>query len=260
MMRYEYDPQLVEQATFLAARRDPGKECVLHETLDPLYKIVDAELRQRTFREVHGELFRKFDLDQIVPAYVRTFRFVNERLGRCIIREAERSRAQSVDLYRQKSADSDGVGERVLIVALCPECLLDPDRLGPWLYRQLQHVEDMVDDGFAYESELPDVPAVQQNLIRDRYAVLWDMIVEGRLVRSGKLPGSAVDGLWKPFSKAFTRDGRGPSRITFGEIMGANDLTHTQLMTWAMDPGAMVEDEKGGREGRDANAGECAMA
>jgi len=260
MMKFEYDPQLVEQATFLAARGNPGHECAMHELLDPLYRIGDAELRQRAFREAYGELFRRFKLDRIVPVYARTFPLLSGRLGRCIVREAERRRAQSADLYREKSQHCETCGERVLIIALCPECLLDQVRLRPWLNRQLRHIEDMVDERFAYECELPAGTAVQQNLMRDRYAVLWDIFVEGRLIRSGVLGSNGVGGLWQSFSTAFTCDGRAPSNDVFERLLAAENLTHTQLMSWAREPCHLLEEGEGGGHGGSESAAACVMA
>lgn len=257
-MRFEYDPNLVEQATFLAARRDPERECELHALLDPLYKFSDAELRQRAFREAHGEAFRRFGLDQIVPAHVARFELTSTRLARCIIREAERTRAQSVDLYRENPRASGGVGEQVLILALCPESFLDEGRLGPWLLRQLQHVEDMLDDQFAYECELPTASVVQQSLIRDRYAVLWDIGVESRLLRSGMICGDELEGLAKSFTKAFTHAGRVPSRAAFEMLRNAERLTHQQLLACASNPELLFDEGEGEEDG--LKVGERAFA
>lgn len=259
MMRFEYGPQLVEQATFLASRSDPERECAMHELLDPLFRIDDTESRQRAFRDAYGVLFRRFGLDEIVPAQARAFPLLRTRLGRCIVREAERRRAQSADLYRDKSKEGTNDGERVLIIALCPECLVDQDRLCPWLLRQLRHIEDMVDERFGYECELPGASAVQQNLIRDRYGLLWDIFVECRLLRSGRISGDGVGALRRSFEKAFTRDGQSPSRVDFDRLLKRDDLTHAQLMSWAAEPYLLPKEEKGGNRGEKAIV-DCIMA
>jgi hypothetical protein len=243
MIRFEYDPQLVEQATFLAARRDVKKECALHVALDRLYSIDDIELRHRFFCESHAELFRRFGLDQIVPAYIGTFRLINERLGRCIIREAERARAQSVDLYREKSLVAAERGGQVMIIALCPDSLLDGKRLGPWLYRQLQHVEDMLDERFSYEDKLPEAPAPQQNVLRDRYAAIWDIYVESRLLRSRKVVDHDCHTLWHAFCKAFSCDAVATARSAFEKLMGTDSLAHPQILAWATEPSRLLEGE-----------------
>jgi hypothetical protein len=251
MMRFEYDPRFVEEAAFLAARRDPEKECALHERLDPLYGIADAEWRQRVFREAYGELFGRFGLDRIIPAHVRTFPLMTDRIDRCIVREAVHGRAQSVDLYGKKSDDREKGRRPTLIMALCPESFVDWERISPWLYRQLRHVEDMVDDGFAYDAQLPAASPMRRNLIRDRYSVLWDLFVEGRLIRSGVLDNNAVEKLWSSFLAAFTRDGRAPSRAIFERLLTDDGLTHPRLLTWATEPGRWLADEEGKSNDRD---------
>ncbi len=243
MIRFEYDPQLVEQATFLAARQDAEKECTLHETLDRLYCIDDGELRQRLFREWNGGLFRRFGLDQVVPSYVRGFPLINGGLERCVVREADRARAQSVDLYREKSGGETALGHRVMIVALCPDAFLEPGRLGPWLYRQLQHIEDMLEERFAYEPNLPDLAAPRQNAVRDRYAAIWDVYVEGRLIRSGKLQEDNVQRLWPVFCKAFPSDAVSTVRGMFEKVLAADVLTHPQILAWATEPRRLFQGE-----------------
>lgn len=258
-MRFEYDPNFVEQATFLSAKRDPVQECASHDVLDPLYRMTDVELRRRAFRAAHGDLFRRFGLDGLVPHAVDEFPLLAEHLNCCLVREAERTRAQSVDLYTRKSDSSNEVGEPTLIIALCPESLLDHQQLTPWLRRQLQHVEDMVNERFGYDTRLPAVSPVQQNLIRDRYAVLWDIYVEGRLIRSGKLDDSAIQQLWVSFSKAFRLDGQCPSRTTFERLLETNELTHTQMMFWATNLEVFSEIVEGENHARIQESNCCAV-
>lgn len=246
MMNFEYDPQLVEQATFLAARSVPERECATHQLLDPLYRIADAESRQRAFREAYGELFRRFELDRIIPAFVLEFPLLGGRIPRCIVREAERRRAQSVDLYSDRSGGGAIGVERALIIALCPECLLEADRLRPWLIGQLRHIEDMVDERFGYKRELPGASTAQQNLIRDRYALLWDIFVEGRLIRSGMLTGDGAVGLRASFDRVFSQGGASPSRLGFEWLLDQDGLTHAQLMSWAVEPNQLLKKNKGG--------------
>lgn len=257
MIRFEYDPQLVEQATFLASRQHAERECALHEALDGLYSVDDAELRQRLFRDAYGELFRRFGLDQIVPSYVHGFPLITGGLERCIIREADRARAQSADLYRERSSGEQGRGGRVMIVALCPHVLLDPTRLEPWLNRQLQHIEDMLDERFAYDPKLPELAAPQQSALRDRYAAIWDLYVEGRLIRLGKITDDNVERLWSVFCKAFSCDSGPTARSTFEKLLARGELTHPEILVWASESGRLFQ---GDEEDVDSENEACAMA
>ncbi len=239
-MRFDYDPKLVEQATFLAARRDPEKECALHEAIDGIYKVADMELRRRTFRRTYGELFRRFGLERTVSALVSEFTLVSEKLARCVVREAERAQAQCVDLYRDKNMGGEGLGDQVLIMAVCPDALLDSTRLAPWLYRQLQHVEDMLDERFAYDPNLPPAPVMQQNIIRDRYAALWEILIEGKLRRAGKVAAHPMERLWTVFAGAFPGNGSSASRRVFDTLLTVSDYTHPQLLAWATEPASLT--------------------
>jgi hypothetical protein len=55
------------------------------------------------------------------------------------------------------------------------------------LRHELMHVADMLDPAFGYERSLPtsdDGPSAD-NIVRDRYRVLWDVTIDGRLARAG---------------------------------------------------------------------------
>ena len=54
------------------------------------------------------------------------------------------------------------------------------------LRHELTHVGDMLDPAFGYERALPpsDVGPSGDNILRDRYRVLWDVTIDGRLARA----------------------------------------------------------------------------
>lgn len=230
-IRLDYDPRFVEQATFLAARGAPERECALHEKTDPLYRIDDAELRQRAFREAYAELFRQFGLERPVTTVIMEFPLIRERLPRGVIHEADRRRSQAVDLVTENGFASSG--GRVLMIALCPEVLLDRDVLEPWLRRELLHVEDMLDEAFGYSDDVPGDSPCERNLVRERYGVLWNIYVEGRLRRMGKISSDDENRLWGLFARAFARHGQPPDYHAFARILNSDRLTHSQLMRWA---------------------------
>ena len=78
-----------------------------------------------------------------------------------------------------------------IILYLRPQSFLEADSLRALLDRELLHVADMLDPTFGYAKELPvrsEDPAYA-NLLRERYRVVWDRTIDGRLSRSGR--GSA---------------------------------------------------------------------
>jgi hypothetical protein len=92
-----------------------------------------------------------------------------------------------------------------IVVRLRPQSLLDPEGLRTLLRRELLHVADMLDPAFGYLKELPSVerdPAVV-NLLRERYRVLWDATIDGRLCREGLLGTRARAVGLSEFARAF---------------------------------------------------------
>ena len=78
-------------------------------------------------------------------------------------------------------------------------------RLRTLLRRELLHVADMLDPAFGYlqgaAQRGPD-PAVV-NLLRERYRVLWDATIDGRLCREGRLGAQARAARLAEFARAF---------------------------------------------------------
>lgn len=236
-MEFEYEPALVEQAAFLAARRDPALECDLHLAVDPLYAIPDPELRQRAFEEAYSSLFTRMGLAAVLPRLVDEFPRLTQAVGTCVVREAPRGKAQSAELLGKPVENSVAY---TLMIQLCPASLLDVVSLTPLMRRELLHASDIVDPDFGFvEEPLPGIPA-QQTLIRERYRVLWDVYVEGRLVRAGRLDGNGVPKLRTHFLHAFSVRGGQASPADFDRIVSAGRLSHRQLRDWAVSPRSVL--------------------
>jgi len=73
----------------------------------------------------------------------------------------------------------------------------------------------------------------------DRYRVLWEIYVQGRLSRDGKLGKGESTRLLNVFKHVFARQGYTPSKDVFDAIFNDNDLTHSQLLCWAKEPGTL---------------------
>ena len=237
MIRMEYDPSLVEETVFLAARRDARVECDLHEAIDPFYKIADQELRTGAFRDVAAEFFRQLRLDRVVPSFLAERPSIGQHVHACVVFEAANGKTQSADVFVKHNPACAQQVQLTLVIRVCPDSLLDVVRLAPWLRRELLHVADLVDPAFGYNGDDISGPPHQQKLTRDRYRVLWDIYVEGRLVREGWVDNEMKPRLWSAFVRGFTYQGHVPPRGKFERILGADRLTHRQLLEWACDPG-----------------------
>jgi len=108
------------------------------------------------------------------------------------------------------------------------------------------HVADMLDPAFAYSpvwpARQPDPAAI--NMQRERYRVLWDTWIDGRLARRGALPPGSRERRLAEFTAAFPVCADAARR--FEEIFDAETQTHAALLEMALNPGAQAAGETAG--------------
>lgn len=235
-MRIEYDPNLVEQAVFFASRHGQQTAEDLHATIDPLYELTEAEQREGAFRRAFSGFFVKFGLDRVLASLLDEQPLIAEGVPRCIVRKAKRQKAETAELLVQKTNHAGGAGGRTLVIQACPESLVKPEDFKLRLRRELLHVADMLDSQFDYVLEAIPGAVPKQNLIRDRYRVLWDIYVEGRLWREKKGDDSAIACLRQMLKRAFSCAEDGFLGDGFDRVFNAPVLTHRQLFGWACAP------------------------
>ncbi len=248
-MRIEYEPVLMERTVFLAARRDPQVEKDLHAIIDPLYEIPAGRERETAFQKAYASLFARLGLSAVFERLLAERPLILWRAGRCIVRDAMRPAAQSAELFVRKSAGDPPVEENTLMIQVAAASLCsvagvgtrdgEPAAFISFLRRELLHIADMLDPQFEYRTERFEGTPGRQNRIRDRYRLLWDVYVEGRLHREGMGEQSSVSRLRNCFERLFPGEpaGAGASHMpSFDAVSEATGLTHLQLMTWATQP------------------------
>lgn len=242
VIRIEYDPTLIEEATFLAARNDPRRERELHQAIDSLYKIPDEELRQQSFRQTFRDFFLEFGLDQVVSRLIEECPNIRQRVGKCIVREAARRKHESAELFVQASTPETTPSHRTLVIQACSHSFLEVESFALRMRRELRHVADMLDERFAYRREDLAGLSPQQSLMRDRYRVLWDIYVEGRLSRDGYGDEATVGRLKDTLGRVYAGYDRHACEMAFDRAFGAHSLTSQQLLDWAGNPHALVDE------------------
>jgi hypothetical protein len=238
MMTIEYEQALIEQATFLAARRDQRLEYELHQAIDPLYEISDEETRRRAFEPAFARFFAKLGLDRIVADLIAERPLVSQHVGRCVVREAPRAKVESAELFVRRAGAGSSASGRTLVIQVCPQSLVDSEPFALRMRRELLHVADMLDERFGYtpDTVAPGAPGARQSLLRDRYRVLWDIYVEGRLSRRGLSDKSMAAGVRRSLQHVFaTYDPQAVDGV-FDELFDTPTLTHDDLLARARSP------------------------
>ncbi len=221
-MNVTVDLPLVEEVVFLGLRDaaihgDRAGSTELRRRLDSIYDLpVDSPERDRAFREFHLEAFERLGHDRLLRGSLREFRLLGRVVPRASFFKAVRQREEGGDLHVRD-------GSPTAVFRVRPVAFLEPGAFEPWLRRELLHIQDMVDPDFGYRPDLGEDPgdAARFNLIRDRFAVLWQLSIDGRL----GLPSEAspVGRVFRPLEAderdALAESVRGWPRPTFDELL-----------------------------------------
>lgn len=232
------EPRLLEEATFLALRGHPElRRFDLERTR--LYGIDEAEERERRFRALHTIWFTRLDLGRPLGQALDEQPSLRSGARSCLVARTTGARDEGADLHVDPLASGAGGGPagRTLLIRLQAEAFLFPDRLLIFLRHELQHVADMLDHSFGYEPALPAAgpDPTSQRLLLDRYAVLWDITVEGRLERRGHSADGVKAIRRREFERAFpTLRERGA--LLFERLYAGDSPMHADLMAIARDP------------------------
>ncbi len=239
MSRITYAPDLVEEGVLLVERAAPaGDSRAFRRERDRIYDVPDADTREATFRSLHLRWFARFGLHLVVEPMVTGRADILDKVAGCRVSRALTRNDEGADLIDPPSVMvSDGESRPTLALRLRPPTLLEPDGLRALLLHELTHVGDMLDPAFAYERTLPlsdDGPS-GDNILRDRYRVLWDATIDGRLARGGPADARVRTARWREFAATFAMLGGGSERA-FDEWFDRIQPTHRSLVAFALAP------------------------
>ncbi|MBI4485225.1 MAG: hypothetical protein HY655_04360 [Acidobacteria bacterium] len=241
MINISYAPELVEEAVLLAERTGtPEDRCAFRRERDRLYEIADIDQREAGFRSLHRQWFTRRGLHLIVEQIVAGRADMAARVTEGRVLRALTRGEEGADLIDRVRPGSAGL-KPLLVLRLRPATLLAPDTLSALLHHELMHVGDMLDPSFGYERALPasdDGPSAD-NIVRDRYRVLWDVTIDGRLVRAGLASDAVRAARWREFSATFSMLGSRCQHV-FDEWFDRIPPEHRTLLAFALAPNGSV--------------------
>lgn len=185
-MKLHYDAELVEAVAFLEARRlEAGGQRLLARRYDcaraKLYDIADPDERTLAFYRFHEKWFREFGFEDRILDVLRQFPLIRQRAAILLLRKAVSKKDEGAELFVRPDAQN-------VVMALRAERFIGDPALDQFLRHEFCHIADMLDESFGYEPDLslPDAPPTELTLLRDRYRVLWDITIDGRLKHEGE--------------------------------------------------------------------------
>jgi hypothetical protein len=244
--RLELEPQWVEECVLLAVDRlSHDVERSFRVERDVVYEIEEEEVRESRFRTFHARWFEKLHLSDGVLQCLEEFPFVVEGTSRCVALPAVTAAEESADLHEDRQPEPPmEAAKPVLVMRLRPPTLLNAEQLADRLRHELSHVTDMLDPQFGYQKHLrsfsPELDPAFESLFRNRYRVLWDTTIDGRLAARGVLPPNVESMRKHDFLNVFPMlEDR--AEECFQHFFLCLHPHHDELVRFATQPGSPLE-------------------
>jgi hypothetical protein len=236
-MHLRYDEDLVEAAvTLCAAGGRKGVSSLqiarFNREREKLYSILDPDDRNNAFFRLHLEWFREWGMERLLTDPLNEFPLLSQALTLLAFRKSRGKNDEGTELYVNEAGTRNGV------VALRPERLREDTELAPFMRHELAHLHDMVDPAFGYLPELAlSGPSLsQQRLARERYRLLWDVSIDGRLTGRGCQTVATREQRWMEFTSAFAFWTPARQEQIFDALWINVNPTHRALEELVSDP------------------------
>ena len=233
-----YDPKLIEEVVFHAERDDYiAKE--LDEHRSRIYEVAEPNERERLFHDLYGSWFVRRGLGKVVDQALREQPMISAHVGSCYVVCATQAKEEGAELFVAPDRGLDENQRRTLRILIRPESLLKYWSAITFLRHELFHIADMLDPAFAYEPDLPktDGGPTYDTLITNRYRVLWDVTINGRMLRRGWISASIRDEQLRDLRYAFSMLEEKSGEL-FSRFFDGERPTHPELAAFAFDPRA----------------------
>jgi hypothetical protein len=228
-----FDPALVEEAVFLELKRrevsgDRRMAKAFHAQRSGLYGAGAAEERETRFRQLAERYFHELGLSALVTTRFAECPLVAAQVQVAAVQRVWSRKEEHVELYMRPTT---------LLLGLQAACYLHRDALVAFLRHELMHISDMLDPAFAYDPhpEFGGMCETEDDLVRERFRVLWNVVVDSRLRRRGWQAVAEEPRRRQEFERAFSSWLPTRRHVVFEECSTRAQCTQRELLDLAKD-------------------------
>jgi hypothetical protein len=236
-MQLRYDEDFIESAAFLCTsgkrKSVPSLQIVrFHRERERLYAILDPDERNTAFFNLHLDWFREWGLEKLITDLLKEFPLLPEKLAVLAVRKTRNKNDDGAELYVNET------GQRSAILALRPESFERDAALRDYVRHEFTHLSDMLDPAFGYAPtlDLPGLNGAQQRLARERYRLLWDITIDGRLAAAGRSPMQPREQHAAAFARGYSFWSADRQAETFESLWHDAAPNHANFLALIADP------------------------
>jgi len=234
-MKIQYDPLLTETVVLQEINRqqeagDRALFCEYHVAADPLYHR-RPEARNAAFQGLHEQFFNTLGFPELLRTELHEFPSIESRASEVVVALAAGSHEEGADLSLEE-ANGNGQPAKRVGIRLMADRFLDLPTLRRYLRHELLHIADLLDPSFGYEGEvrLAIASPAEENIIRNRYRLLWCLSIDARLESAGGEPLADRDSHRRDFDAQYRKFSPAVREAIFERLWRSEPLSHSLLL------------------------------
>lgn len=246
-MKIVLDPALLEEVILSEIKRqeDIGDLRYFNQyrqradIIYDLYQSDQPEEREIQFQRLHEKLFFKWGFANSIIEAIDEFTDLVKTIELIVVKKAVSKTEEAADLIIEPSdthIDINIKGKAIGLKLLAAR-FEDPKSLRKFLRHELMHISDMLDAEFGYKLQrLADSP-MEENIIRDRYKILWDIYIDSRLecFESEKKSLSTKDQRYSEFEALYKKLNPIQVKNIFDSLWDLKKLSHDEIVEMSKD-------------------------
>lgn len=230
LVRVLYHPELVQEVVFTEINKREGTELYeeYYRLANEIYEGEDEFNRGARFKRLDADFFRRLGLHEVMNDVLKEFPEFEGKLKTIHIQKTRTLPEAGSDLDRDNQE---------AFLKLFAEDFEEVSRLRRILRHELMHLADMLDEGFGYKDGRLTPFTLQENVVKDRYRVLWDIFIDSRLERLKKEAPCSKEERFQEFQALFRSVAPGKERVMFEGLWGEQTpFSHDRLREMATEP------------------------
>lgn len=230
----DFDSTFIEEAIFLFMRTKQGDKLYrdfCNEKEEIYQKDTSNNERDNAFKLLYGKYFLSLGLEDFFNNICKDFPYLYKPEIRGVVKRVWNKKHEEAELYVHPH-------QKTVYLGILVRRILDLAFLESFLRHELMRISDMLSFDFQYlpHPMLGGKNEIEDNLIRERFRLLWDFYIDARLRGKGFETNKSFEEQKDEFERKFFFLAALEREQIFYKIQGCESLMQIDLLSWAGDP------------------------
>ena len=192
---------------------------------------ISNEERDKAFKVLYEKYFCGLGLEDFFKNICKDFPHLYKPEIRIVVKRVWDKKHEEAELYVQPH-------QKTVYLGILVRRILDLAFLESFLRHELMRISDMLSFDFQYTPHpvLGGKNEIEDNLIRERFRLLWDSYIDARSRGKGFKTNTSYEAQNREFDKKFFFLSPLEREQILSKIQGCESLMQIDLLSWAGDP------------------------